>query len=747
MTRLAAFFAGTALIAIAFATSRGLAHEGHAPLPSKGALVDSEGGTIVLSSPAHDALRVETAEVVRQVLTTKTLAYAELVSPWGQHAFAASGVGGRVSAVYVKPGDKVHAGQTLAEIESLALGAIQLELLTAQAEHDLSEKALAQATVLAEQQAAAIRSVSEARARHEQNRGAIAIAVSKLRALGVRAQDINRLIENRHGGTLERLAITSPIAGTVIHVDVTVGNPVAGNVHLFEVVNFSKVWVRIGVLERNILATRVGQPVELTLSAYPNAVVPTAVSVKGLWLDPRSHVGTVWGEIQNPSPSEPRYLPGMTGEARILTSSADPMLTVPAEAVISNGIGRYVIVEEAATAKAFEYRKRDVVVLGENDGVVAIKEGNVYPGDRVVTKGSHELGAFFVSGVLRLSPAGEADLGLRVEPTAITVVEDVVEFDGAVELPPEGRVDVTSRLDGRLSRILVDRGQRVSVGEVLAEVSSLDFQALQLELIQAASTTRLSREILGSLRGLDATQSVAGRRVWEAQATYERARGQLESARWKLGNLGLSASEIDRIATDGAVMDYLPVRAPIAGTIVRFDKALGQVIGGDDSLFEVHDLRRVWVQGFLTERDFAELQKAEEDLRARVRFVAAPGADVTGTIRRRVGVLGAIDRTVPIWVELDSTSGLELQQNMLARITVVRGAGKRALAAPRSAIVRQGARSYVFVRGSDGVFHRRAIETGRSDDLHVEIVSGLAEGEPIVVSGAAGLQTAFASVR
>jgi len=729
------------------ATSRASAHEGHAPLPSKGALVDSEGGTIVLSSPAHDALRVETAEVVRQVLTTKALAYAELVSPWGQHAFAASGVGGRVLAVYVKPGDRVQAGQTLAEIESLALGAIQLELLTAQAEHDLSEKSLAQATILAEQQAAAIRSLSEARARHEQNRGAIAVAVSKLRALGVRDADIQRLVGNRHGGILERLAITSPIAGTVIHVDVTVGNAVAGNAHLFEVVDFSNVWVKIGVLERNILATRVGQPVELTLSAYPNAVVPTNVSVKSLWLDPRSHVGTVWGEIQNPSPSEPRYLPGMTGEARILNARGEPVLTVPTEALINNGTGRFVIVEEAATAKAFEYRKRDVVVIGESDGVVAIKDGDVYPGDRVVTKGSHELGAFFISGVLRLSPAGEADLGLRVEPTKSTVIEDVVEFDGAVEMPPEGRVDVTARMEGRLSRILIDRGQRVSAGDVLAEVSSLDFQALQLELIQAASTTRLSQEILGSLRGLDATQSVAGRRVWEAQAAYERARGQLESVRWKLGNLGLSTSEIDRMAADGNVLDYLPIRAPINGTIVRFDKAFGQVVGADESLFEIHDLRRVWVQGFLTERDFADLQINEENLRARVRFIAAPNVDLNGKIRRRTGILGAIDRTVPLWVELDSTNGLELQQNMLARITVVRGAGKLALAAPRSAIVRQGARSYVFVRGSDGVFQRRAIETGRSDDLHVEVLSGLVEGEPIVVSGAAGLQTAFASVR
>jgi RND family efflux transporter MFP subunit len=194
-------------------------------------------------------------------------------------------------------------------------------------------------------------------------------------------------------------------------------------------------------------------------------------------------------------------------------------------------------------------------------------------------------------------------------------------------------------------------------------------------------------------------------------------------------------------------MDVLPIRAPIAGTVVRFDKALGQVVGADESLLEIHDLRRVWVKGFLTERDFATLRSGDGNIRARVRFSAARDVVVNGTIRRSAGVLGTVDRTVPLWVELDAAADLELQQNMLARVTVVRGAGKPTLAVPRSAIVRQGGRAYVFVRRVDGVYERRAIEAGRADDLYVEVSSGLALDEPIVVRGAAGLQTAFASVR
>ncbi len=745
MNRLVAPCIAVALVAVA--TLQAVGHEGHAPLPSKGALVDAEKGTIVLSPQAQHALRVETAEVVSRKLETRNLAYAELVAPWGRHAYAASVVGGRVSAVYVKPGEKVRAGQKLADIRSLGVETIQLELLTAQAEVALSEQTLAQMQYLAREQIAAMREVSEARARHEQNRGAVAVAISKLRQLGVSDADVRRLLEHSQSPILETVAVTSPIDGTIIHGDVTVGTVVTANEHLFEIIDVAKVWVKIGVLERDLHRTRVGQRVELTLAAYPQEVLDTTVQVKGLWLDPLTHLGTVWGEIENPPGPEPRFLPGMYGQAQVVTETDKPQVTIPTDALVNDGLEQYVLLEEAATAEAFEYRKQNVVVAGEGTGYVALRDGSVFPGDRVVTKGSHELGGFFVSGVLRLSPEAAANMGVRVEPIRPRVIENVLEFDGAIDLPPEGRASVASQLEGRLTRILVDRGQAVTAGQILAEVSSLELQDLQLELIEAAAQTRLHAESLERLRGLAVTQSVPRRRVWEEEALSNTARGRLDTATRKLLTLGLTPSQVAEIVAEGRIVDHLPIRAPIDGAVVRFDKVLGQVVRADEPLFEIHDLSRVWVQGFLTERDFAALRIDGDTPRARVRFVSAPDAVVTGTVKRSGNLLGAIDRTLSLWVELDAPPDLILQHTMLARISVVLAAGEPALAAPRDALVYQGTRAYVFVRNSDGVFERRAVETGRADDRYVEIVAGLAADEPIAVSGTAHLQTAFASLR
>jgi len=740
-------FVSSLLCGIMLSIASAAGHEGHAPLPSKGALIDAAAGTIVLSSRAQQALRVETAEVVARKLERRNLAYAVLMAPWDRHAFAATGIGGRIVAVHVRPGQTVRAGEKLAEMESLELETIQLEMLRAQAELELSTETLSQMTNLAGAKIAATRELSEARARHEQNRAGVTIAVSKLRSLGVAEAQVQRLLKDPQGPAAKTLEVTSPIAGAIVHTDVTVGQVVTANEHLFEIVDVAKVWVKIGVLERDLHRTAVGQRMELTLAAYPDEVIQGRVQVKGLFLDPQTHLGTVWSEIDNPSGVEPRYLPGMYGQAQIVAAAEKPLLTIPTEALVNDGLERYVFVEEAATAKAFEYRKRNVVVDGEGIGYVALRDGAIFPGDRVVTKGSHELATFFVSGVLRLSPEAAANMGVRVEPIRPRAVERVLEFDGAIDVPPEGRASVASQLDGRLTRILVGRGQVVTAGQIIAEVSSLEMQNLQLELIQAAAQTRLNQESLARLQGLDATQSVPRRRVWEAQSLYNAARGRLDAVSRKLLTVGLTQAQLDDAAKEGRIVESLPVRAPIAGSVVEFDKVLGQVVRADESLFEIHDLAHVWIKGFLTERDFAQARFDGGTPQARVRFVFAPNVVVTGTVKRSGNVLGAVDRTLAVWVELDAPSNLVLQHNMLARVSLVLGAGEPALAVPTGALVRQGTRAYVFVRRPDGIFERRAVETGRSDDRYVEITAGLATDEPVAVSGTADLQTAFASLR
>ena len=84
---------------------------------------------------------------------------------------------------------------------------------------------------------------------------------------------------------------------------------------------------------------------------------------------------------------------------------------------------------------------------------------------------------------------------------------------------------------------------------------------------------------------------------------------------------------------------------------------------------------------------------------------------------------------------------------MLARVSVSVSQQRVPLAVPRSAIIRDGTKSFVFVQKMDGSFQRRHVEVGRSDDRFVEIQGGLKAGEQVATQGSSELQTAFAAVR
>ncbi len=733
-----------AMVFLAAATvGKAAAHEGHAPLPTKGVQVDVEKGLITLSPEAHRTLGLRTTAVEQRALEAKALAYATLVTPWQQQYFVSSQVAGRIAALHVVTGETVTPGQLLAEIASSELEALQLELRNAANELDLSSRQVERLRGLAEDELIAGREFSEANTKHEQNKNAVQIARSKLRSLGLSEVVIDKAASQADRTSTLLLPLTSPIGGTVSHSDLAIGKVIVANEHLFEVNDLSTLWVKIGVLERDVAQVKAGQAVELELSAYPRQKVQTVVAVPAVDIDPVTHLATVWAEIKNPA-GAPKYLPGMYGTAQIVTSEPKKLLTVPASALLGSGGERYVLVEVAATSKGYEYRRQNVVVATQSASLVQLGAGGLFPGDRVVTVGGQVLSSFFILGSLRLSPEGIRNVGLEVKPVAKHVVEEVLSLDGLIDLPPGRTATVSSQLAGTLTRIHVDRGDRVTAGQVIAEVAGLPLQDTQLEMVRADLEARLLSGTLERLKSIGQTQIVAMRRIWETETAHAAAVNRRESARQTLITMGMAAIDVDEVLRSGQPKPALPIRSPIDGVVVGFDKVLGEGVTADDALFAIHDLSHPWAKVFLSE---AEAAKVRTGMPVRVRLLSDPGFMAEGKVVQSARMVGAENRALAMWIEFASLGDRPLLRNLMARISATIAKPEATLAVPRSAVLREGTRNYVFVQKERGLLERRGIELGRSDDRFVEIRSGLTGGEKIAVQGIAELQTTYASVR
>jgi cobalt-zinc-cadmium efflux system membrane fusion protein len=632
------------------------AHEGHAPLPSKGATVN--GDRLMLSDSAAGAIGLQVAKVELTELRRVIRAVGSVDLPWSQQAFVTSLIPGKVTQVLVKPGETVAAGQELARVESVEIEDLQLALLQASAELSFVARLLDRQEGLAADMVIPHRTVLATRTEVQKDRARLNCAWQKLRAIGLSPGTLEQIRVRRE--KIRWISITSPIAGIISSADVSPGQMVDPSEHLFRIVDLSRIWIIGKVLETDVGQVRTGQPVRVTFPMLGNKVFSAEIDHMELRLNP-DHTLSIKAYLDNPAGL---LRPGMFCRLAI-QSGAEKAVVAPQDALIHDGDATFALVRES---KGNFVRK--AIETGLLSGATVEITDGLFPGDTVVTTGSHELAALFAS------PAAETQSAVKAS-SADATTPDAVIAQGKIKIPTSQKLIASAPIDGRIRRILVEHGQSVRKGQVLADLESLEFQSLQLDLIEARAMLAQASVNLGRLRGLAESNSIAQKDLWEAESQQNVLEHSVDALRRKLSVVGLSTDQIMQVeATDIAnpsstapVSAVLPIRAPGDGLIAEFQLVPGEVVKGRHALFEIHDPARMWVQAYLFEQDAVGVKTGRT---VEVTLVCDPSFRSAGTIDRISPVLVSGNRALTIWIELDNPHQA-LREDMSAIVAIQTG--------------------------------------------------------------------------
>jgi RND family efflux transporter MFP subunit len=739
-----------------------VAHEGHQPLPTKGVQVDTERGYITLSGQARNAIGLETTEVAIGDVSSQQTAYAEAVAPWNAKAFGSAQISGRITKLFVRPGDAVSKGQVVAELSSRELDSLQLEFSQAKKELALNKQLLELTKPSATSGAVPMQRLLDLENAYQQSENSLAIARIRARVLGV---DVDAL-ENDSNQSIRHL-IRSPIAGKVIHSDLSEVKFVEAFEHLFEIVNNDETWVRLQLLEKDIFNVKIGQVVDLE---FVDSSIRTRASIDRIdaGLEPRTQISWAWVTV-----SDPAVVPGLVGSATIYTTTASERLAVPLRSIYSDGLQAYVFVEEASTRTSAEYKKRNIVVGkrrlatnstisdrpasatsagGEesrtvNNDLVEILQGDIYPGDRVVVKGGHELSSLFFLGVLKLSAADRSRLGIETFTATNQSISNAVELAATVTLPPESRSVTSSQLAGTIHSHQLTPGKDIRSGDLLMEIASPEFYALQLDLLRTSLDANLSRDRAKRLEEISG-DAFSRRMFLETLAKADQLENRVGNLKRQLVSLGLQSDEVDTVIREKQIRDYLPIRASINGRLVSWVGTLGETVVANQSLVEIQNLVNVWIEAHVPTK-----QMGRVSLRSHGQAVVLSNQSVAFPVSvTRIGpIVSETTRTQRIWLQLDQqreqAAQIDLRDGMQLTVLLKSSDGQQGLVVPASAVLRDGLHAFVFVQKPDDYVERRRVTTGRSDGEFVEILTGVVAGEAVVSAGGRDLQTAFASLR
>ncbi|MCY4658432.1 MAG: efflux RND transporter periplasmic adaptor subunit [Acidobacteria bacterium] len=329
---------------------------------------------------------------------------------------------------------------------------------------------------------------------------------------------------------------------------------------------------------------------------------------------------------------------------------------------------------------------------------------------------------------------------------AAPVVRDVVEERLALvgNLVGAATVEVAPKVDGRLREIPVRLGDAVTRGQVVGRVED---DELQQQLSQREAAYEVARatvrqreaDLALALTTRDRSQSlfarelVARQELDDAEARHQAAQAQLDLARAQFDEAGARLAEL-RIN-----LENTSLLSPVDGFIGRRYLDVGAYVTSSTAVVSVVDISLVRLVANIVERD---LRAVGEGVTAHIEVDAFPDESFTGRVARVAPVLDPATRTAEIEIEIPNPD-FRLKPGMYARVGLAVGSKERALVVPREAVVvRTSARGVFVVDGSgEGPSARfEALVTGLEDDRYVEVVDGVAEGDRVVTTGAAGLQ-------
>jgi membrane fusion protein, multidrug efflux system len=267
------------------------------------------------------------------------------------------------------------------------------------------------------------------------------------------------------------------------------------------------------------------------------------------------------------------------------------------------------------------------------------------------------------------------------------------EFNGDVGGVREAVV--RARSEDQVAAVLVGVGQSVRQGQVLVRQA-------------------------GEVAGARARQAEAALR--QAQRNLERLRplheaGAISEQDWDLAETQAELAQADL----AAARDALALTSPLNGTVTEVPARPGMIPESGEALVRIADLSRLLVRLRVSASQAAEIREGQP--------ARAPGQENVGRVRRIA--LQAELTTRLVEVEVEFPRDARLIPGTLATVQVRVAAREEAVFVPRAAVRDQA----VWIVGEDGRVARRPVAVGLQDRDRVEVSSGVAAGERVVIEG------------
>lgn len=350
---------------------------------------------------------------------------------------------------------------------------------------------------------------------------------------------------------------------------------------------------------------------------------------------------------------------------------------------------------------------------------------------------------------LVLTEAQEKNAKIQTAPLSMMDIELQITIPAQFKARNQSIERIYSPIDGKITNVFVEPGTILKIGQPIVQIKSDEISQIQLEFLEKildidANTNELRAQYNLSLQNYNRERTLYNEKI-SSRADYEAANAQLRKDKANLDALNIKKNSLinvyrQRLAVYGGSIDnvlktrqiypYVTIKATKNGVLLERKVNPGEIVEKNRELFNLADLKTIWLVGYAFEKDSPYLHLGEA---------------VTGTIEERNGasINGVLSYVSPI---LDSTTktlevradipnkDFKIKPNMYAEMFVNTGIA-HVLAIPTDAVEKFGDYNFAYVKVAPHTYEERKVETGKKNDLYTEIISGVKAGEEVVTRG------------
>ena len=305
--------------------------------------------------------------------------------------------------------------------------------------------------------------------------------------------------------------------------------------------------------------------------------------------------------------------------------------------------------------------------------------------------------------------------GLKVETVKAEEIQPLAEFSGTVIAKETARI--STRIAGFVEKTFVDVGDKVKKGQLLMVIDPKDLLARKEALLHQIEATKArawaAKRSYERLKSLKRVGGVTEQQIDWAKAQYE----ALENA---VKALQASIKEIDNN------LKYAKIKAPYDGYVIAKYANVGDFVS-PGRLLLVIDKPPYDVEVYLPER-FLGSVKVGQTLEVEV-----SGKTVKGRVKKVTNAVDPMSRSFYVKISLPENCNVVSGKSVYVKVPEPKKV--KGIFIPKSAIFKWGDFTAVYVVDKNGILHLRFVRLGLERDGKIEVLSGLKEGERIIVEG------------